>query len=136
MMNIIFEISRYIIFIIIGIILIIWYWKKKGWDVSFKVSLIFIFIWKTIIFFIFLGIDLLIEEYWIISYYYFYDEIIYLLIMIFRFFINIFLGITFLKIIYKQKMQESIVIILMIVIIEIILENIILLVYPFLYFLT
>jgi hypothetical protein len=134
-MNIIFETSRYILFIIIGIILIIWYWKKKGWDVSFKLSLIFIIIWKTLIFFIFLGIDLLIEEYWITSYY-FYDEIIYLLIMIFRFFSNIFLGIIFLKIIYKQKMQESIVIILMIVIIEIILENIILLLYPFLYFLT
>ena len=135
-MNIIFETSRYILFIIIGIILIIWYWKKKGWDVSFKVSLIFIIIWKTIILFLFLGIDLIIEEYWITDYYYFYDEIIYLLIMILRFFINIFLGIAFLKIISKQKMQESIIIILIIVIIEIILENIILLLYPFLYFLT
>jgi len=137
-MNIIFEISRYIIFIIIGIILIIWYFKKKGWDGSFKTSLIFNFIWKTLIFFIFLGFDLLIEEYWLSNNYYifFYIEIIYLLITILRFFINIFLGITFFKIIYKQKMQESTVIILIIVIIEIILENIILSVYPFLYYLS
>lgn len=136
-MNIIFEISRYIIFIIIGIILIIWYLKKKGWDGSFKTSLIFNFIWKTLIFFIFLGFDLLIEE-WLSNNYYifFYIEIIYLLITILRFFINIFLGITFFKIIYKQKMQESTVIILIIVIIEIILENIILSVYPFLYYLS
>lgn len=140
-MNLIFEISRYIAFIIIGIILIIWYLKKKGWDVSYKTSLIFNFIWKTLIFFIFLGIDLLLEEYCLIYYdhsnYISYNsEIIYLLIMILRFFINIFLGIAFFKIIYKQKMQESTVIILMIVVIEIILENIILLVYPFLYYLS
>ena len=137
-MNLIFEISRYIVFTIIGIILIIWYLKKKGWDGSFKTSLIFNFIWKTLIFFIFLGFDLLIEEYWLSNNYYnfFYNEIIYLLIMILRFFINIFLGITFFKIIYKQKMQESTVIILIIVIIEIILENVILLVYPFLYYLS
>ncbi len=135
-MDIIFQISLYIIFMIIGIILVTWYLKKKGWDGSLKLSLTFNFIWKTIIFFIFIGIDLLIEENWLTNSYSIYVEIIFLPIMILRFFINILLGKTLFEIIYRQKKQESIIIILIIVILELILESIILLLYPLLYLLT
>jgi len=114
-MNFIFEITRYIFFLIIGIILIEWYIKKKGWENSISKSLIYVFTWKTIMLFIYLGIDFIIDPEA-----FFYSSIIMLLI---SFFINIFLAIIFFKLIFKQKIIESIVIILIIVIIEIILES-------------
>ena len=117
-MDFTFEITCYIFFLIIGIILIEWYIKKKGWENSISKSLIYVFTWKTIMLFIYLGIDFIIDPEDI-----FYSSIIMLLI---SFFINTFLAIIFFKLIFKQKMIESIVIILIIVIIELILESIIL----------
>jgi len=49
-----------------------------------------------------------------------------LLLVIMSFFINIYLGVFFFELVYKQKKLESIVIIIIIVIIEMILESIIL----------
>lgn len=117
-----FEIIRYILFLIVGIILIEWYIKKKGWENSISKSSFYVFTWKTLMLFIYIGIGFIINPESII-----YSSIIMLLI---SFFINIFLAVIFFKLFFKQNTIESIVIILIIVIIEIILE--IILLYAFL----
>lgn len=60
-MNFTYKIINYIIIIIIGTILIKWYKREKGWENSSGTSFLFIFSWKTIILFISIGIDLLID---------------------------------------------------------------------------
>ena len=123
-MNIITELLRYIIIIIIGIPLIRWYEKKKGWDQQFKSSLLFILCWRTLIFILVLFINYIFNIVLLNVYelHFFYPIILLLL----SFFINIFLGVKIFNFVYKQKIQESIVIIIIIVIIEMILESIIL----------
>ncbi|MBY9008229.1 MAG: hypothetical protein KGD74_00025 [Candidatus Lokiarchaeota archaeon] len=119
-MDIIIELLHYIIIIIIGIILVNWYERKKGWDYRFKISLYFILCWRTVIFLILiitnLTLDLFFES--------FQFHILYpIILVIVTFFINIFLGVKIFTFIYKQNAQESLVIILIIVIIEMILES-------------
>ena len=122
-MNIIYELISYILSVIIGIFLIKWYVEKKGWENSFGKCLIFVFFWKSIMFLILCGLEIL----WEVDLAYLYAAIIYSITMlIISFFINICLGILFFELVLKQKMIESIVIILIIVIIEMILENIVL----------
>ncbi|MFX0023028.1 MAG: hypothetical protein ACFE9S_11945 [Candidatus Hermodarchaeota archaeon] len=121
-MNIVTEILRYIILIIIGIALINWHDKKKGWEHRFRTSLFFILIWRTIIFLLLILMNFILVpflEELPMDFYLFYP-ITYLTII---FFGNIYIGVSFFKIFYKQKKQESIYIILIIVIIEIILES-------------
>ena len=119
-MDIITEFIRYIIIIIIGIILINWYERKKGWDYRFRFTLYFILGWRTVIFLILiimnLTIDLFFESFQL---YIFYS----IIVVIVAFPINIFLGVKIFKFVYKQNTQESLVIILIIVIIEMILES-------------
>lgn len=122
-MDILYELVRYILSIIIGIFLIRWYIEKKGWENSFGNCLFFIFSWKSIMFFILCGLEIL----WDVDLDYLYATIIYsITVLTISFFINICLGTVFFGLILKQKLIESIVIILIIIIIELILENIIL----------
>jgi len=127
-MNIVFELVRYIIIVIIGIILIKWYERKKGWEHQFRTSLLFILCWKTIMLFILTGMNLILDLFLLDVFLNVNDLfIVYpLMLVLLSFFINILLGISFFKLVYNQKNQESIVIILIIVIIEMILESILL----------
>lgn len=121
-MNITSEIVRYFIIMIIGIISIKWFERKKGWENSFGISLLFIFSWKTIMIFLLISMNLLLDQF-LLEVYEFY--IVYLIMMILiSFSINILLGVRLFKLVYNQKIQESIVIILIIVIIEMILESV------------
>jgi len=120
--NITSEIVRYFIIMIIGIISIKWFERKKGWENSFGISLLFIFSWKTIMIFLLISMNLLLDQF-LLEVYEFY--IVYLIMMILiSFSINILLGVRLFKLVYNQKIQESIVIILIIVIIEMILESV------------
>ena len=121
-MDIFAELIRYIIIIIIGIILINWYVRKKGWDYRFRISLFFILCWRTVIFLILIIMnlirDLVIDPFSDI--YIFYP----IIVVIVTFIANIFLGVKIFEFVYKQNAQESLVIIIIIVIIEMILESI------------
>ncbi|MHA2260381.1 MAG: hypothetical protein ACXACO_20635 [Promethearchaeota archaeon] len=122
-MNIVSEFTSHSVIIILGLLLIKWYERKKGWEYKFKTSLAFILCWKTPMLIILIGINSLIDSLSIdllYGLYFFYP----ILLVVVSFFVNILLGVKFFKIIYKQKTQESIVIILIIVIIEMILESI------------
>ncbi len=123
-MNIITELLRYIIIIIIGIILIRWYERKKGWNPRFRTSLLFILGWRTLIFIFVLIITFYLDLAFLneFSLYFIYS----IILVILSFFISIFLGVKIFNLVFRQKMQESIVIILIITIIEMILENFIL----------
>jgi len=120
-MDIIAELIRYIIIIIIGIILINWYVRKKGWDYRFRISLYFILCWRTVIFLILIVMNLILDQVLdpASQTYPLYP----LIIVIITFIVNIFLGVKIFNFIYKQNTQESFVIILIIVIIEMILES-------------
>jgi hypothetical protein len=123
-MNIFFELGRYIIIVIIGIILIIWYERKKGWENKFGTSLLFILCWRTLMFIILITINFIQDRAFLNVYEL---SVIYpIILIIVSFFINIFLGVYIFRLVYNQKMQESIVIILIIVIVEMILESILL----------
>jgi len=123
-MDIITELIRYIIIFIIGIILVNWYERKKWGENRFKTSLVFILSWRTVIFLIVIIMNLIIDLFLLESLYNLYYYIIYLFMMVtVTFFINIFLGVNIFKFIYNKKTQESIFIILIIVIIDIILES-------------
>ena len=120
-MDVISELIRYIIIIIIGIILINWYERKKGWNYRFRISLLFILCWRTLIFLILvitnLIVDLFLEPY---QFHFAYT----IILVAVTFFINIFLGVKIFRLVYKQNAQESLVIIIIIVIIEMILESV------------
>ena len=123
-MNIFFELSRYIIIVIIGIILIIWYERKKGWEHQFGTSLLFILCWRTLMLIILITINVILDRAFLNVYEL---SVIYpIILVIVSFFVNILLGVYIFRLVYNQKMQESIVIILIIVIIEMILESILL----------
>jgi len=125
-MNIPLEILRYIIFLVMGIIFTKWYVEKKAWDGSYRISLTFNLIWKTINFFVLITINLTLEYFWFVFLLKSGEVMILTIITtISWFFLNIFLGIIIFKIIYKQKMQESIILIIIIVIIEMFLDIII-----------
>ena len=125
-MNIPLEILRYIIFLVMGIIFTKWYVEKKAWDGSYRISLTFNLIWKTINFFVLITINLTLEYFWLVFLLKSGEVMILTVIKtISWFFLNIFLGIIIFKIIYKQKMQESIILIIIIVIIEMFLDIII-----------
>jgi len=122
-MNLSFEIIRYVLFIIIGTILIKWYMQKKGREIAVKRILSFIIGWKTVMLFVLIGTDILIEPLWRVDIFLYFYEVTFLpiIMVIVTFIINILLGIVFFEIIFKQKMQEIIIII--IVLIEMILDN-------------
>jgi hypothetical protein len=123
-MDILTDLLLYILIIIIGIILINWYVKKKGWVYRFRTSLYFILWWRTVmlllVLLINLGLELFFTSFLHINLSY---NIIPLFFLIIIFFINIYLGVKIFKFIYKQDAQESLVILLIIVIIELILET-------------
>lgn len=121
-MNIVIELVRYASILMIGIILIVWYERKKGWNIQFKISFFFIFCWKSLMFIILISINLIYD----LVFYNIYElHFVYPIIsVVVSFFINILLGVKIFKYVYNQKIQESIVIVLIIVIIEMILESI------------
>ena len=123
-MNIMTEVLRYIIIIPIGIMFIRWYVRKKGWEHQFRNSIFFILCWRTLIFIIVLFMSYILDLAFlnVNEFNLFYPVIL----VILSFFINIFLGVNVFKLVYRQKIQESIVIILIITIVEMILESIIL----------
>lgn len=128
-MDIISELLRYIIIIIIGIIFIKWYERKKGWEHQFKTSLLFILCWRTLMYSIVIILNFILDLVFrnVYELYFIYP----LILLIVSFFINIFLGVKIFKLVYNQKSQESIVIILIIIIIEMVVESI--LFYSFLF---
>jgi len=133
-MDILFEIICYILYIIMGTVLIRWYTYKKGWEKSLDTSLLFTICWKVIMLSIIIGLTLLIEFFLgidlsnpIQSYG------LSLILMIVFFTLNIFLGLILFRSAFKKNIHESIVIILTIVIIELITENVVLyfIMFPF-----
>ncbi len=120
-MDLIAELIRYIIILIIGIMLINWYERKKGWNYRFRFSLYFIICWRTVIFLILiinnLILDLVLDPFSQTSIFY------PIIIVIVIFIVNILLGVKIFKLVYKQNTQESLVIILIIVIVDMILES-------------
>jgi len=126
--NIILEIVRYFIIIIIGIVSIKWFERKKGWEYSFIKSFLFIFCWKTIMLSLMISTNLLLDLF-LLEVFSNISElfIIYpIMLVVVSLFINILIGVIILVFVYNQKIQESIVIILIIVIIEMILESVLL----------
>lgn len=124
-MAIIFELLRYFVIMVVGIVLIKWYERKKGWEFQFRTSLLYIFCWKTVMLFILIGVNFLLDFFsldLLYDLYFLYP----ILLVVISFFVNIFLGVNIFKFVYNQKTQESLVIILIIVFIEMILESILL----------
>jgi len=119
-MDIITELLSNIIIVIIGIILINWYERKKGWDYRFRTSLYYILFWRTVLFLIFIMMNLILDPFTEFFQFYIFYPIIFVIV---TFFINILLGVKIFTFVYKQNAQESLVIILIIVIIEMILES-------------
>lgn len=112
------------IIVIIGIILVIWYERKKGWKTQFRTSLLFVLCWRTLMFIILIIINVILDRAFLNVYEL---SVNYPIILVFvSFFFNILLGVYIFRLVYNQKMQESIVIILIIVIIEMVLESILL----------
>lgn len=132
MTTIIFELIRYVIFIIIGVFFIKFYVEKKGWDGSYGKLLLFNLIWKTLMLFMLIGLDFLMQHF--ISAYILWIVEIIILTMILSYFGDILFGILIFKYIYTQKIQESVIIISIIVLIEMILDNVIF--YPLMYFIN
>lgn len=124
--NITLEFVRYFIILIIGMISIKWFEEKKGWKNSFRLSLLLILSWKTLMLFILIGMNLVLDLFLLDVFLNVYElYIVYpIMLVLISFFINIILGVKFFKFVYKQKTQESIVVILIIVFIEMILESI------------
>ncbi len=128
-MTIIFELIRYVIFIIIGVFFIKFYVKKKGWYVSYRISLIMSLIWKTSILLVLIVINFLMQ-YFRSSKILRLGEII-IINMILSYFCDILFGTLVFKSFYNQKLEESIIIISIIVLIEMIIDNSIL--YPLMF---
>lgn len=133
-MNIILEIIRFISFIIVGFIIFRWYIRKKGLEYNVKSILLFIVSWKTIMFFILIGIDYIInEQIGRLDDYYYYAIVFFpKMLMILVFIINLLLGILLFEIIFKKIIHE--IIIIVIVILEMILDNFVL--FPIFFSLT
>ena len=125
-MNITLELVRYLIILFIGIISIKWFEWKKGWQNSLGISLIFILSWKTMMLLLLIIMNILLDLFLLDFFMRVYElYVVYPIMLVFiSFFVNIFLGVTFFKLVYNHKIQESIVIVLIIVIIEMILESI------------
>lgn len=120
-MTYIFELIRYVIFLIIGVFFIKFYVEKKGWDGSYRMSFLFNLIWKTLILFMLIGIDFLMQHLRSAKILRLGETII--IYMILSYFGDILFGILIFKFIYNQKIQESVIIISIIVLIEMILDN-------------
>ncbi|MFW9875800.1 MAG: hypothetical protein ACFFG0_22070 [Candidatus Thorarchaeota archaeon] len=116
-MNIFFQIISYAFFIIVGIIFIKWYIPKKGWDKSIKKMLIFVISWKTVMLFLLIGTAFLKDFIWSVDIYIYSINIIINTVAMETtlFIINCLLGILFFEIIFKQVMQEVIIIIIVFV---------------------
>ena len=127
-LNIILEQLRYLSVLIIGIVLVIWYRRRKGWGHNYRASLLFIFTWRTIMLFIILSMNLLFDLYLIdilrdfrIAIYFYIHPI---MVVVVSLLINGFLGIKIFKLSYKQDIHESLYIILTIVFVDLVLERI------------
>ncbi|NVM43424.1 MAG: hypothetical protein HWN79_00770 [Candidatus Lokiarchaeota archaeon] len=123
-MDLFIELLRYSIIIIIGITLVNWYERKKGWSYRFRISLYYILLWRTavllMVFLFNIILDLFFISFLSIDITYSFFQIFFVIV---TYFINIFLGVKIFSIIYKKNAQESLVVILIIVIIEMILES-------------
>jgi hypothetical protein len=130
MINILYEITRFSSFLIIGFTLIRWYGKKKGWSYNVKIDLLLILSWNLIMSLLLLVMDLMVDNF-LRSLVYFYGGIylLFLILMLFiSFFLNLYIGFLLFKILYKQNKQDAFIIILIIVIMELIIDNLVL--YP------
>ena len=123
-MDLFIELLRYSIIIIVGITLVNWYERKKGWIYRFRISLYFILLWRTVVLlmvFLFnIILDLIFISFLSIDITYSFFQIFFVIV---TYFINIFLGVKIFSFIYKKNAQESLVVILIIVILEMILES-------------
>ncbi|KKN41391.1 hypothetical protein LCGC14_0723870 [marine sediment metagenome] len=127
-MNIILELLRFFSVVLIGIVIVKLYENKKGWEYPFRTSLLSIFIWRTIILVIILSMNLLLDLY-LIDFLNNIDFSLYLyihtiMLVVVSFLISSFLGIKIFKLIYKQDVQESLFITLIIVVVDLVLESI------------
>ncbi len=130
MLNILYEITRFSSFLIIGFTLIRWYGKKKGWSYNVKIDLLLILSWNVIMSLLLIVMDLMVDNF-LHSLVYFYQGIylLFLILMLFiSFFLNLYIGFLLFKILYKQNKQDAFIIILIIVIMELIIDNLVL--YP------
>ena len=131
----IYSVIRLIVFILIGVLLIRWIEKKKGWSYSAKTDLYLIISWNLIIFSLLFIFDLIYEVYlfplflntsWIFLTYV-------ILVLLISFFINLYIGFLLFKIFHKENKRDNVIIIFLIVTVEYIVDNLIL--YPFTIFL-
>jgi len=127
-LNIILELLRFFSVVLIGIVIVKLYENKKGWEYPFRTSLLSIFIWRTIILVIILSMNLLLDLY-LIDFLNNIDFSLYLyihtiMLVVVSFLISSFLGIKIFKLIYKQDVQESLFITLIIVVVDLVLESI------------
>lgn len=126
--NILYEITRFLSFFIIGFILIRWYGNKKEWSYTIKNHLLFIISWKASMLFLLLLLDVTIESYlYSLTIFSQWIYFLFLLLMfLVSFFLNFYIGFSLFKTFYKESKQDGIIIILIIVIVEFILDNLIL----------
>jgi hypothetical protein len=87
MINILYEITRFSSFLIIGFTLIRWYGKKKGWSYNVKIDLLLILSWNLIMSLLLLVMDLMVDNF-LRSLVYFYGGI-YLLFLIIWYYIQV-----------------------------------------------
>lgn len=132
-MNFTFEILRFFVYFIIGMIIFKWGLQRKGLEYDNKKIILFIILWKIIVVFILTGIEYINEQMGRVDLFLYYEEIVFfpIILVILSFIVNLLLGILLYEIIFKQIMNELIIII--IVVLEIIIDNCVL--YPIFYFL-
>ena len=131
----IYLIIKFITFIFIGILLVRWMEKRKGWTYSVKNDLVLIISWNLIIFSLLFIMDLIYEIYTIPSILNGLLIFLYILLtpLFISFIINLYIGFILFKAFHKENKRDNVIIILLIVIVEYIVDNLIL--YPLTIFL-
>jgi hypothetical protein len=131
----IYSVIRLITFILIGVLLLRWMEKKKGWTYSVKTDLYLIISWNLILFALLFVLDLIYQVYFFpLSLLTSWVFLIYLILaFLISFFINLYIGYLLFKAFHKENKRDNVIILFLIVIVEFIIDNLIL--YPFAIFL-
>ena len=127
----IYSVIRLITFILIGVLLLRWMEKKKGWIYSVKTDLYLIISWNLILFALLFVLDLIYKVYFFpLSLLTSWVFLIYLILdLLISFFINLYIGYLLFKTFHKENKRDNVIILFLIVIVEFIIDNLIL--YPF-----
>jgi hypothetical protein len=122
-MNLIFELIHYGTIVLFSLIFLNQYMKKMKWKYEAKNSLIFILVWRSLMFGLMIVLSLLFNPYsedvllnYIIGTFYPY------LMLVVIFFANFFLGVKIFRVVYKSNPPEFNLIIYTIVIVDILID--------------